>query len=161
MALIPYFEPFYVGTGPINAVNQIPYPVAQNGIWRRGGFLINQTTGTGGSAKLPQASSSTLLNVAGPVGQSVTVTSTAAQTLVTNGNTVTITGVVSAAAPAASYYVELSFTAAGPIESLVSNEFIVNCAAGFIFSVNVSAAGAPATAANYAVYVGIYPGGEL
>lgn len=157
MATLPVVGPRIIAVPGIDSVNIKSYPLQQGAAWRESDFLTLTTVGAV-TAKTLAASSSTLLNVAGPVfGQSLSVSSTAA---VTNGN-ITITGVVTAGAPAATYYVYCTYTAAGPIESLPGPEFIISCAAGFTFSVNVATAGRPATATQFAVYASVYEGGEL
>jgi len=135
------------------------YNLAQNAAFAEGDIVRITTVGTivtpsggvtsGGTSMVTQAGPSP--------GQNFNVSSTAAQT----ANNVTITGVVSAGAAAASYYVILTYTnTTGSNESLSGIEFIVNCAAGYTFSTNVLAAGAPAAALTSAVYIGTYPGGE-
>lgn len=157
MAVLPAKGPAIKGVPGIDSPLPNSYFLAQGATWREAAIGQLITTGTTTGTTLA-VSSGTLANVAGPVfATPVSINSTAA---VTNGN-ITITGVVSAAAPAAIFYVYTTYTYAGPNESLPGPEFIVNVAAGFTFSVNVLAAGAPATATNFAVYVSTYEGGEL
>jgi hypothetical protein len=99
-----------------------------------------------------------LATTPGPsLGTNVSISSTAA----TTANGVTITGIASAGAAPQSYYIILTYTnTTGSNESLSGAEFIVNCSTGWTFSVNVASATAPAGAATYAYYAGIYSGGE-
>jgi len=158
VAVLPVLGPKIAGVPGIDSAFIKSYNLAQSAAWRDASFGQLITTGTAGTTKSVQVSSGTLANIAGPVfATPVSINSTAATT---NGN-ITITGVVTAGAPAAIYYVFATYTAAGIIESLPGAEFIVNTAAGFTFSVNVLAAGAPAAATNFAVYVSQYEGGEL
>lgn len=157
MAVLPVIGPRIAGVPGIDSANIKSYSPAQSAAFREAGFIQLITTGTA-TGKVVQVSSGALLNVAGPVfAAPISINSTAA---VTNGN-ITITGVVSASAPAAQYYVFATYTATGIIESVPGPEFIVSCAAGFMFSVNVASASAPAGATNFAVYVATYEGGEL
>lgn len=157
MAVLPVIGPRIAGVPGVDSANIKSYSQAQFAAFREAGFVQLITTGTT-TAKVLQVSSGALANIAGPVFASpVSLNSTAA---VTNGN-ITVTGVVSAGAPAQSTYVFTTYTAAGIIESLPGPEFIVNTAAGFTFSVNVLAAAAPAAATNFAVYASQYEGGEL
>lgn len=158
MAVIPVVSPRICGVPGIDSPLVRSYNLQQGAAYRGADFLILKVTGTDSAATRLAVSSGTLANVAGPVfAAPISINSTAA---VTNGN-ITITGVVSASAPAAIYYVYTTYTYAGPNESLPGPEFIVNCAAGYMFSVNVLAAAAPATATNFAVYVSTYESGEL
>lgn len=157
MAVLPAKGPAIQGIPGIDSPLPKSYFLAQAAAWREAGFGQLITTGTT-TGKTVQVSSGALLNIAGPIfPQPLSVSSTAA---VTNGN-ITVTGVVTANAPAALYYVFATYTAAGIIESLPGAEFAVSCAAGYTFSVNVLAAGAPAAATNFAAYVSTYEGGEL
>ena len=161
MAVIPVFEPLLGPYANGSAYTQIPYIPAPAAVWRRGDFLQFQTTlGAGTAIVTPSGGNGALAAFAGPTfGAPVSVSSTAAQTNSTG--TVTVTGVVQASAPAASYFVTLTYTGAAAAESQTGTEFIVNCAAGFVFSVNVLAATAPAGTTNFGAYVGIYPSSEV
>jgi hypothetical protein len=160
MAVIPVFEPM---AGPFangSAFIEAPYVPVPNAAWRRGDFLqlVTQLT-NGTSIVTPSGGTGALATAAGPTfGAPVSVSSTAAQT--NAAGTVTITGVASASAPAISYYVQLTYTATGA-ESQTGAEFVVNCAPGYVFSVNVPAGTAPAGATNYAFYASIYPSFEV
>jgi hypothetical protein len=69
----------------------------------------------------------------------------------------TVTTPALSGAPAQTYYIAATYTAAGPIESALGQVIVVNCAAGTGPSVTVNTAGAPAAATNFALYVGISP----
>jgi hypothetical protein len=155
VAVLPVIGPRTCGVPGVDSQNYKSYSLAQAAAFREADFVRLVTTGTT-TGKTLQVSSGALLNVAGPVfASTISVNSTAA---VTSG-VVTVTGVVTAGAPAAVYYVFLTYTAAGIIESLPGPEFLVNCAAGYTFSVNVASGQAGAT--NFAAYVSTYEGGGL
>jgi len=160
MATIPVFEPLLGPPANGTEYVQTPYILAPAAVWRRGDFLQLQTTlGSGTAILTPSGGTGALAAYAGPTfGTAVQVSSTTAQT--NTAGTVTITGVVQASAPAQSYFVTLTYTATGQ-ESQTGTEFIVNCAAGYVFSVNVIAATAPSGTTNYGAYVGVYPQSEV
>lgn len=83
-----------------------------------------------------------MASTAGPAASAVTLGTTAA-----------------AGAPAATYYILVSYTATSN-ESLASQEFVVNCAAGNVPTVNVASAGAPGAATNFACYASVVQGAE-
>jgi len=56
------------------------------------------------------------------------------------------------------YYCVLTYTASGT-ESLTSQQFVINCPAGLLPIISVSATGEPSGADHFAAYVGVYPGG--
>ena len=157
MAVIQISGPRLIGVPGIDSLNYKAYSLAQGAAFREASFVRLVTTGTT-TGKTLQASSGALLNVAGP---NFTVPVSINSASVTTSGPITITGVASAGAAASISYVFVTYTAAGIIESLPGTEFIVNCAPGWTFSVNVTATGAPAGATNYAVYVSQYEGGEL
>lgn len=161
MALLSYFEPQWVGSSIYNAPSEVGYVKAQNAVWRQGSILVQSSA----AVTVPSGGLSTLAAAAGPVSNSGTFT-TAGQTIVTSTvtstgtNVVTLTAITLAGAQAASYWAELTFTAAGA-ESQTGPEFVVNCGPGIGFSVNVSTAGAPTGTTNYALYVGIVSQNEV
>lgn len=158
MATLPVVGPRIGGVPGIDSPLVRSYNPIQSPVFREADFLFLKTVGANSAATRISASSGALAGAPGPVfNATISVNSTAA---VTSGN-ITVTGVATAGAPAAIYYVYATYTAAGPVESLPGNEFIVNCAAGFTFSVQVNTAGAPAAATNFAVYVSTYESGEL
>jgi hypothetical protein len=115
------------------------YPIAQNTTFKDGDFLILSQTG---SNALTYSPTGALAGYAGPVAAAITFGTSA-----------------SATAPAAAYFVYLTYTATGT-ESLASSEFVVNVPAGFVPTVSVSATGAPTGSTNFAAYMGIVPGNE-
>ena len=139
MATIPYREPVFVG----NPRHVEPYPVlvnpAQNAVWRRGDILVEATTG---AIVLPQSNGAgTGTGIAGPTSAVITATTSA-----------------SAGAPAATYFVQVAYNVTNHTnESIPSALFEINCPPGFLPSVNVAAAGAPFSATNYQVYMGLLP----
>lgn len=162
MALLSYFEPYWVGSGAFTAPIEVGYVKAQNAIWRQGSILVSSPT----AVVVPSGGLGTLIAAAGPISNSGTLT-TAGQTIVTTtvtstgSNVVTITAVAAAGAAAQSYWVELTFVNTIANESQTGPEFVINCGPGIIFSVNVTAAGAPSGSVNYATYVGVYPANEV
>jgi hypothetical protein len=128
------------------------FPI-QGALYREGDILTLQTVGT----ILTPAPTGALATFAGPTLGSDFSISGSTSTITQNG--VTIAAVTAAAAPANSYYIILTYTAAGT-ESLAGTEFIVNSIAGYVPSVNVAAAGAPAGATNFAYYVALISGSE-
>jgi len=163
MAVLAFYEPNYVGQGSVVAPWEVPYIPAQNMFCRRGDIMVLKTTGaiTAPGAAVGVTATSTATGPGTGVKASVQVISTAAQAFLDSfGNTVTITGVASANAPQQTYYLQLQYTLAAN-NSASGPEIVINCAAGFIFSVNVSAAGAPVGATNYAAFVGLYPQNEV
>ena len=157
MSAYPVLGPRLVGRGGVgdSSFKTLSFSPAQNEAFADGDFVQILTTGAvTGKTSIPAGA---LAAVPGPVfGGPANINSTAAFTV---GN-ITVTGVASAGAPAQSFYVFATYTAAG-IESLAGPEFVVNCAPGFTFSVNVLAAAAPAAADHFAVYSSAIPGGEL
>ena len=162
MALIPYFEPYWSGSGAFTAPVEVGYVKAQGAVWRQGSILVSSSA----AVLVPSGGLGTLIAAAGPISTSGTLT-TAGQTIVTTtvtatgSNVVTITAVAAAGAAAASYWNQLTFVNTAANESITGPEFVVNTGPGIIYSVNVSAAGAPAAASNYAVYTGIVPQNEV
>jgi hypothetical protein len=153
LATLPIIAPRIYGYPGLDSPVIGSYFQQQAAAFREADFLALTTTG---SITTPSGGLSTLATYAGPsLGQNVSISSTAA----TTANNVTITGVSTTGAPAATYYVQLTYTASG-LESQTGTEFLVNCAAGYTFSVNVSATGAPSGTTNFAAYVATYSGGE-
>jgi hypothetical protein len=159
VAAIKYFEPQWVGTPGLAAVPEVAYLPAVNAAFRKGDILQYITTGTLAFPSGGTGSTTAISTAAGPTfGAPVNVSSTAAQTSA-DGN-VTITGVSSAGAPAQSYYVQLTWTATSN-ESLTGAEFVVNCAAGYLFSVQANTTHEPTGTTNFAAYIGEYPQTEV
>lgn len=169
MPNVPYLAPQIVGVGQNGmSPQEIPQVAGQNAqgtfnAFRRGDILTYAATGTivtpsGGTT----AGGTSLATTAGPAlaaGQGVFSIISSATSIVSGG--ITITGITSAAAPANTYYVIVTYTnTTGTNESLSSQEFIVICPAGLTFAVNATAAQAPAAAVTFAVYVALYPGYE-
>lgn len=137
-------------------------------VWNRGAILINTPTGT---IVTPSGGAGTTYNPStGPVqGPQLAPGQGAfnvinASTSITSG-CVQITGVASSTAPALTYFVIVTATiTTGSNETASSQEFIINCAAGFVPAVNILATtgtiNAPPGAVTYAVYVGLYSGYE-
>lgn len=141
MALIPYFEPFWVGSGLNEAPTPGEYLPAPGAAWRRGALLVTSTTGTlTGTLPTPQGSMAAL---AGPNAAAVTLAASA------------VSG-----APGGTYYVVLTYTATSN-ESLPSQEYVFNALPGNVVSITVASAGAPAAATNFAAYVSFAPQYEL
>lgn len=97
------------------------------------------TTGTIVTAPGTGGGTGALAGVAGPLPAAVTFTQTA-----------------TANAPGGTYYIIVTYAATGA-ESGPSQEFVVNSLPGFMPTVNVAAAGAPAAATSYNYYVGLFP----
>lgn len=138
ISTIPYITPRLVAVPGIDSPTPRSYNIAPAAAFREGDFVVLQAAAAG---KLP-APTGALAAAAGPAASAVTLGTTA-----------------SAGAPAATYYIITSYTAAGT-ESLLSQEFVVNCAAGTVPTVNVAAAGAPGAATNFAAYASTVEGGE-
>ena len=147
---------------PLQAANGLPVR------WARGAILINTPTGT---IVTPSGGAGTTYNpstgpVAGPQlapGQGA-FNVINASTSITSG-AVQITGVASASAPAMTYFVIVTATiTTGSNETASSQEFIINCAAGFVPAINILATTgtipAPPGAVTWAAYVGLFPGYE-
>jgi hypothetical protein len=141
-------------------IQQLYFP-AQNAAWRKGSLLINVTTGTivtptGGTST--SFTNATGANTPGPLlGFNTPFNITSSSYSLTQG-AVTVTASTSATAPAATYFCEVSYTITATTESVPSAPFLINCPAGLLPSVNVTATGAPAGATTYAFYAGLYPG---
>lgn len=155
--LSPTMVPFV----PLQATGGLPSR------WARGAILVNTPTGT---IVTPSGGAGTTYNpsagaIAGPqlAGGQGAFNVINAATSITSG-CIQITGVASATAPALTYYVIVTATiTTGSNETASSQEFIINCAAGFVPAVNVITTGTvqpPAGAVTYAVYVGLFPGYE-
>lgn len=138
MATIQPWEPQYVGNPDFSAPLQVPVLVAPGAAWRRGDFIVSQTVGT----ILTPAPTGSMAATAGPALAAVTVGSSA-----------------SAGAPGGTYYCTVTYTATSN-ESLPSLEFPINVLPGFVPTVSVAAAGAPAAATNFAAYMALTPGYE-
>lgn len=137
MSIISYSEARLVGGNP-KEPRIFLGPAAQGAAWRRGDFLQNIVTGT--LSTPPLSGTGALATSAGPLPAAITTSFTA-----------------SAGAPAQSYYGQVSYTEAGQ-ESQLSAPFIINVPAGFLPTVSVAAAGAPAGATNFAAYLGLQAG---
>jgi hypothetical protein len=138
MAVINYFEPYYVGSG--NQTAPVPglYAPAPGAVWRRGAVLTTSTTGT---ITLP-APTGSMAALAGPAASAVTFGSSS-----------------SSGAPGGTYYVQVTYTASSN-ESLPSQEYITNVLPGYVPTITVASAGAPGAATNFAAYVSLLPGFE-
>lgn len=139
---VPFVSPRIVGLPGVDSPTPRAFSLAQNAALREGDFAVLSAvpaTGAAGKFPFPQGA---LAAVAGPLPANYTVTTPA-----------------QAGAPAQTYYIVLAYTATGS-ESLASAEFLVNCAAGTTPQINVASAGSPAGSTNFAVFAGIYSGGE-
>lgn len=143
---LTYREPTRVGQPNLNE----PFPVlvnpAQGAVWRRGDILVETTTGA--IVVPPNPGSGSLSGTPGPSGGTGPNTT---------GSPITTGTSASAGAPAQTYYGVVTYSAAGPIESLPSAVFIINCPPGFLPTVSVAAAGAPAAATSFNTYLGLLP----
>jgi hypothetical protein len=158
MAVLAFFEPQIAGLPGNSAPIVTPYIPAQNAAFRRGDFIQIVNTQGAGTLAFPSGGLGALATFAGVnPGQSFQLSS-AASTFTVNG--VTVSGVASGTAPALTYYVEVTYTAAGA-ESLTGQEFVINCAPGVVPSINVATANRPAGATSFAVYAGLYPSSEV
>jgi hypothetical protein len=110
----------------------------QNAIFRRGDFLQNITTGT--------------LTQPAPTGTLATVTPSVSPTIVNSG-------VVLATATKQVYFAYYTYQGTAT-ESLPSAEFLIVNSNGYQATVTVPAAGAPAAATGFNLYVGLVSGGE-
>lgn len=155
MASLTYFEPQRAGSPLLSPDVGAQLP-AQGATWLRGNFLIAQSTIGGHAIVVPKPIGS-MANVPGPVGFNITLLSHF--TTQTVGN-VTIAGHNSSGAPAATYYIFMTYDAAGPSESLAGPEFVVNCVAGIVPGVTVASTGAPSAATGTHIYAGIFSGSE-
>lgn len=144
MATISYFPPQIVGTPNINEPKPYTVVMAPGAAFRRGDILIQSTTGA--------ITNPPSVSVGAGLGPASTAQPPAA-------SAVTIVQSAVSGAPAQTYYIKVTYTATGQ-ETLPSQEFVLNCSAGNMPSINVLAAGAPAAATNFAAYVGILPGTE-
>jgi hypothetical protein len=141
-------------------IQQLLFP-AQNAAWRKGSLLIQVTTGTittptGGTAA--SFTNATGANTPGPsLAFNTPFNITSSSYSVTQG-AVTVTAATSASAPAQTYFGVVTYTITATTESQNSVPFLINCPAGLLPSVNVTATGAPAGATTYALYAGLYPG---
>lgn len=144
MSQFGYRAPSLVGTANLKEPKQILGAPAQNAVWRAGDILINKTTGT---ITAPPASGSvgtgSLANTSAP-GAS-------------GSNAVTITNATTSGAAAATYYIIVTNTYSGG-EGPPSQLYVQNCPAGKTPSITAASTGAPASATNFAVYVGVVPG---
>lgn len=138
MAVLPVIPPRLVGVAGLDSPQIASYSLLQGAAFREADFLTLATTG---AISTPSPTGS-MATVAGPAASAITIGTTAA-----------------AGAPAATYYVITTYTATSN-ESLPSAEYLINCAAGTVPTVNVASAGAPAAATNFAAYIGVYSGGE-
>jgi hypothetical protein len=145
MANIAILEPNWVGGLGILAPWTLDYVPLQNASWIRGNILVYTTTGT---ITIPPST--------GPLGGTG---GSGANQAGPAASAITFGTAVSASAPAQTYWYILTYTATGN-ESLASAEYMVSVPAGYVPTVNVASASAPAWATNYAAYIGIYPGAE-
>lgn len=162
MATLPIISPRIVGVAGFDSPLYRSYSLLQGAAYREGDLTVIGETGTvkttpsGGTT----TSGTSLATTPGPSPAGPFQLTTSASTFTSNN--VTIAGSASASAPAQSYYVILTYTATtGTNETLSGGEFIINAAAGVVPSINVLSAGAPASAVTFAVYAGIYEGGEI
>lgn len=138
MATLTYREPSFVGSPNIREPFPVPFQLAQNAVFRRGDILVLQTTGA--ITNPPNPGTGSLSGVAGPLASAVTIVGTAA-----------------ANAPATTYFIYVSYSAAGPLESLPSQLFVFNAKPGQVPQVTVASAGAPAAATGFHTYIGLVP----
>lgn len=133
--------------------------------WKRGDILRVVTTGSAanpyvgasGTTFNPAAGTPTL----GPAlaaGQGAFNIISSSTSIVSGA--VTVAATASASAPALTYFCIVTYTFTAN-ESLGSQEFIINCPAGLVPTVSVSATGAPASTTNFALYVSLLPGYEI
>jgi hypothetical protein len=108
----------------------------QGAVWRPGDVIIPKTVG---SNTQPNPNGS-LAALPGPL-----------LSLVTTGIS------ASAGAPQQDYYGIVSYIGAASIESLTSQPFVINCPAGYLPTVSVSATGAPGAATSFATYLATVP----
>ena len=155
MAVLPIIPPRLVGAPGLDSPVPRVYSLAPGAVFREGDFGIITATGTVTGAQ--PAPTGSLATSVGPTFSGVASFSSTAT--LTSGP-VTLIGVTTSGAPAQSYYVILTYTAAGT-ESAIGAEFVVSCAAGYTFSINVASAGAPTGSTNFAAYISTYQGGEL
>jgi hypothetical protein len=139
---IPYLMPQWAGNPSFEAPVQQSYVPAPSAFWREGDVLISTPTGT--IVNPPGLGVGTGVGVAGPLASAVTVTQT-----------------VTANAPGGSYYYVLTYTGTSTNESLPGTEFVVNSLPGYLPTISVAAAGAPAMATGFAVYASKLPGYEV
>ena len=157
MAVLPVISPRAVGQPGIDSPSYRSFSLAPAAAFREGDFVRQPTVGTvTGNTPAPTGG----LFTGGFVGPTFSGVASINSTAAIVSGAVTITGVATASAPAATYYNVLTYTAAGT-ESQIGAEFIVSCAAGFTYSVNVASAGSPTGSTNFAVYVSQYEGGEV
>jgi hypothetical protein len=137
MATIGYYEPRLVGSGSIKEPKKFLVNPAQGAAWRRGDIVVQTTTGT--ITALNPNGNGALASASAPAASAVTLGTSAV-----------------AGAPAATYYGAVTYTATS--QESPPYYFIVNCPAGYLPTVNVASAGAPAGATNQATYLGLFPG---
>jgi len=135
LAILP---PSLIGKPGIQAFNIKGAFEAQGADFRRGDFLQNVVTGT--------------LTQPAPTGALAAVVPTVAPVIVANGTALT--------GAAKTVYVAYYTYEASGTESLPSAEFFVVNTPGFEATVTVPAAGAPAAATGFNLYVGLYTGTE-
>jgi hypothetical protein len=124
---------------PQQPIPRLVYPV-QGAAWRRGDIIANQAVGTVVS---PPASAGALAGVAGPALSAIT-----------------ITDATTAGAPALTYFIIATYDDGAGNQSNPSQEIVYNSKAGTTPQVSVASAGAPAGAADWDLYVGLFSGGE-
>jgi hypothetical protein len=154
VAAYTYYEPQRAGVANFPSPVEIGYFQAQNAAFKRGDFLQLITTNSATTPN-PNGSISTAI---GPTTTAINLISTS--TSVTVG-AVTISGVASTGAPAATYYTYFTYTGAASIESLPGLEFIINCAPGIVPRAVVTSSGSPANSTGTAWYGGVIPGYEV
>lgn len=139
---IPYYEPQLAPSNSLLQPNTRLVTPVQNGSWKRGDIVYQQTVG---SITLPPGNgANALAGVAGPPASAITIANHA-----------------SSGAPALPYYIICSYTDGGTGESQSSTEILYNCPAGYVPAVTVSSTGKPSAATDFNVYAGILPGTEV
>lgn len=157
MAVLPVISPRVVGTGGIDTGNIRAYSLGAAAAFREGDFVYLPSTTT-----VTPNPTGALASYTGPTFAGIAqVNANAVSTPLVSGN-VTITGIAQAGAPAQTYYNILTYasSASGAQESLPGTEFIVNCAAGYTYSVNVTSAGGTG-AGYYSAYASYTEGSEV
>jgi hypothetical protein len=160
----PAFAPKWKAVGGITSPQTAQVYPAENATFRDGDILLNVTTGaivvpTGGTAA--SFTNATGANTPGPfLGPLATSQPSAfnvGSTAALVQGAVTVTGVASAGAPARTLFGVVTYTITAATESQNSQPFIINLQPGFTATINVAAAGAPAGATTYTVYLGFLP----
>jgi hypothetical protein len=158
----PAFEPQWIATGGILSPRVAQVYPAQVAAWRTGDILGLITTGailtpTGGTATSFTNATGALTPGPSLGANPVPFNITGAAGTQTQG-VVTVTATAAAAAPAQTLFGVVTYNITLATESQVSVPFIINTVAGITPNVNVAAAGAPAGATTFKLYLGFLPG---